>query len=117
MGGQVGVWSEEHNPTRAGMWCIRAPSQEAFTPLRPALVPSDQHQGEIRIGGQLSGVVEAQHLDAGAGTCVGDPGCDQQVARDDGDRHSASAGSTLKGWWTGCGCTPFDPLNEAPSMT
>ena len=108
--------SEQHHARLAQLSCVRAPGNEAFRPVRTALVPGNQQQAHLGRRRQLARVIEALNIHSRAGARIGDAGGDHQVARDDGDRHSARAGSGFK-VWTGCGCTPFDPLRGMPSIT
>jgi len=113
---QVGVRSEEHQPRQRPLWSSGMPGEELLGPAGPALIPGDQHERD-RVGRrELARVVEAADLDASSSARIGDAGCDDQVASDDGDRHSARAGSASRGW-TGCGWTPFDPFIGIPSIT
>ncbi len=115
---EVHMRPEEENPRAGRFRCAGAPRRDALAPVRGAIAPIDHQQSNLRGRRQGRRVGDAGERNLGALSRGGNSRGDDQIASEEGDRHSTRAGSASNAW-SGCGCTPFpfDPLSGMPSIT
>lgn len=112
---QVHVRPEEENPRTGRLRGNGAPHRDLLTPVGRPIAPVDQQQADLPRRREVGRVLNSSERSLYALGDRQDPRGDDEVAGQEDDRHSASAGSAVTG--LGCGCVPFDPLSDMPSIT